>query len=160
YDLNKMHIGALGTLGVIVEVTLKVHPLPRAEASVVAAFDALEPAVAAAGRVFRSVLYPRAVDVVRAPSLGPDVPPGAWRVLGGPPGPRARGERRGRAAPAGGAGAAAGAPPRLDGPAHRELWRTVTALGRGHPAGAALVKLTALPTRLPALVGAAGAEAR
>ncbi|MCS7168291.1 MAG: FAD-binding oxidoreductase [Gemmatales bacterium] len=29
YDLHKLHIGALGTLGVIVEVTLKVRPLPQ-----------------------------------------------------------------------------------------------------------------------------------
>lgn len=30
YDLAKMHIGALGTLGVIVQTTLKVAPLPKA----------------------------------------------------------------------------------------------------------------------------------
>ncbi|MGH2408961.1 MAG: FAD-binding oxidoreductase, partial [Chloroflexota bacterium] len=28
YDLHKMHVGALGTLGVIVEVALRLHPLP------------------------------------------------------------------------------------------------------------------------------------
>ncbi|MCS7159505.1 MAG: FAD-binding oxidoreductase [Gemmatales bacterium] len=29
YDLHKLHIGALGTLGVLVEVTLKIRPLPE-----------------------------------------------------------------------------------------------------------------------------------
>jgi glycolate oxidase FAD binding subunit len=28
YDLHKMHVGALGTLGVIVEVAVRLHPLP------------------------------------------------------------------------------------------------------------------------------------
>ncbi|HXT36851.1 MAG TPA: FAD-binding oxidoreductase [Chloroflexota bacterium] len=28
YDVHKMHVGALGTLGVIVEVALRLHPLP------------------------------------------------------------------------------------------------------------------------------------
>jgi glycolate oxidase FAD binding subunit len=35
YDMHKLHIGALGTLGVIAEVTLKVAPLPPAESTVV-----------------------------------------------------------------------------------------------------------------------------
>lgn len=34
YDMHKLHIGALGTLGVIAEVTLKVAPLPPAESTV------------------------------------------------------------------------------------------------------------------------------
>jgi glycolate oxidase FAD binding subunit len=30
YDVHKLHVGALGTLGVIVEVALRLHPLPAA----------------------------------------------------------------------------------------------------------------------------------
>ena len=33
YDLHKLHIGALGTLGVIVEITFKVFPLPEHSAT-------------------------------------------------------------------------------------------------------------------------------
>src|SRR5260370_6777693 len=32
YDLCKLHIGALGTLGIITQATLKVRPLPEAQA--------------------------------------------------------------------------------------------------------------------------------
>jgi glycolate oxidase FAD binding subunit len=39
YDLCKLHIGALGTLGVITEVTLKVRPLPESQALITFACD-------------------------------------------------------------------------------------------------------------------------
>ncbi len=42
YDLMKLFIGARGTLGVIVEVTFKLLPLPEAEAFVQAHFGTLE----------------------------------------------------------------------------------------------------------------------
>ena len=31
YDLNKLYIGSLGTLAIIVELTCKLHPLPPGE---------------------------------------------------------------------------------------------------------------------------------
>ncbi|MHB8377179.1 MAG: FAD-binding oxidoreductase [Dehalococcoidia bacterium] len=37
YDMGKLYVGSLGTLGVIAEVTFKLAPLPAAEATVVAA---------------------------------------------------------------------------------------------------------------------------
>jgi glycolate oxidase FAD binding subunit len=160
YDLNKMHIGGLGTLGVMVEVTLKVHPLPRAEATVGAVFDGLDTAHAAAGRIFRSVLYPRAVDLVRAPTPGLDAPepaPGeAWRVLVWCAGSPATVERQVRDATAWCQEAGASRTVRLDGPAHRDLWDAVRDFGRDPPGDATLAKLTALPSRLPDLVAAAG----
>jgi len=42
YDLNKIIVGSLGTLSIILEATLRVAPLPESEATVIAAFD--EPA--------------------------------------------------------------------------------------------------------------------
>jgi glycolate oxidase FAD binding subunit len=40
YDLCKLHIGALGTLGIITQVTLKVRPMPEAAALVTLGCDA------------------------------------------------------------------------------------------------------------------------
>ncbi len=40
YDLCKLHVGALGTLGVIVQVTLKVRPIPESQALVTVGCDA------------------------------------------------------------------------------------------------------------------------
>jgi glycolate oxidase FAD binding subunit len=54
YDMSKMHIGGLGTLGVIAEVSLKLIPLPAQEATLVAAFDSIEHCFGAALDVFRS----------------------------------------------------------------------------------------------------------
>jgi glycolate oxidase FAD binding subunit len=54
YDLGRLHVGALGTLGVISAAWLRLRPRPEARrvltASLVAGADALEPAVIAARR--------------------------------------------------------------------------------------------------------------
>ena len=39
YDLNKLFVGSLGTLGIIVEATLQTADLPNQEATVLASFD-------------------------------------------------------------------------------------------------------------------------
>lgn len=39
YDLNKLYIGSMGTLAVIVELTCKLHPLPPGEHTVVVGFS-------------------------------------------------------------------------------------------------------------------------
>ncbi|MCH8940031.1 MAG: FAD-binding oxidoreductase [Chloroflexi bacterium] len=47
YAMDRLYIGAMGTLAVIAEATFKVTPLPRAEATVVATFSSMNAAVAA-----------------------------------------------------------------------------------------------------------------
>lgn len=65
YDLMKLHTGALGTLGVITQVTLKVKPRP--EATAVVAFGvsgaALGPTL---DRIHSSAARPMAVEVSRS----------------------------------------------------------------------------------------------
>ena len=53
YDMSRLHIGGLGTLGVIAEVSLKLTPLPTKEATIVAAFDTVEGCIGAALEIFR-----------------------------------------------------------------------------------------------------------
>jgi glycolate oxidase FAD binding subunit len=58
YDLGKLFCGSEGRLGRIVRVSLRLHPLPEATATVVA-----PPEPARALAVLKSVLVPSAVDV-------------------------------------------------------------------------------------------------
>ena len=58
YDLMKLHIGALGTLGVVAEVNLKVQARPEAVATMLGHFEAPGPAVEAGLRLARQYLAP------------------------------------------------------------------------------------------------------
>lgn len=64
YDLMKLHTGALGTLGVIVEVNLKVQARPEQVRSLAVDFDRAQEAVACALALSRQYLQPAVAAVI------------------------------------------------------------------------------------------------
>ena len=66
YDLNKLYTGSLGTLGVIVEATFKLSPLPTQRATVIASFPSLQKGIKAGGNLLRQVFAPHGVQVLDA----------------------------------------------------------------------------------------------
>ena len=73
YDMARMHVGALGTLGVITEVSFKLSPLPPRRSTVLATFDSQEDCLEGALNVFKSNLVPLATTTLhgRAAQLLP-----------------------------------------------------------------------------------------
>lgn len=69
YDLDKLFIGSLGTLGIIVEVAFRLLPTPQSRATLLAAFPALAPALEMAGRLRESQYLPSALEVLNPRAL-------------------------------------------------------------------------------------------
>lgn len=66
YDTHKLHIGALGTLGVIVETTFKLAPLPEREHTLAFVCSSLKGATTLAERLRVAPLAPMSVAVLEA----------------------------------------------------------------------------------------------
>jgi len=64
YDMNKLYVGSLGTLGVIVEATFRLYPLPAEERTWVASFSAIAKAREAVATILDSPLVPSAVELL------------------------------------------------------------------------------------------------
>jgi glycolate oxidase FAD binding subunit len=64
YDLPKLFIGSWGTLGIVVEATFKLRPVPEDERLLAVRFDRLKDIGAAVRAVLGSDLIPNAVDVL------------------------------------------------------------------------------------------------
>ena len=66
YDLNKLYIGSLGTVGIVVELSFKLHPLPQSQGMLVAAFRSAADAGAAVATIVRSPLGVAAIELLDA----------------------------------------------------------------------------------------------
>lgn len=66
YDLNKLYIGSLGTLGVIVECNFKLHPLPVAERTLLLTYSNAADAMQTAIAINASLLTPSALELIDA----------------------------------------------------------------------------------------------
>ena len=67
YDMARLHVGGLGTLGVIAEVSFKLTPLPRGETTLVASFDTQKRCLNAGLGVFSSHVVPYALTAFDGP---------------------------------------------------------------------------------------------
>jgi len=64
YDVSKLMIGSLGTLGILGDITCRLLPLPEESAAVLASFATLPGAKAFSERVLNSKLLPTSLEIV------------------------------------------------------------------------------------------------
>ncbi len=87
YDLHKLMIGALGTLGVITRVNFRTFPLPHAQRTFLASCESATAALALCRGIARSPLQPRLVEVVEPQAAQilsggrATLPAGCWSVV-------------------------------------------------------------------------------
>ena len=69
YDVPKLLVGSLGTLGVLGELTLRLHPLPEAEATCLVEARSVESALEAVARLVDSTVQPHRLELLDAGAL-------------------------------------------------------------------------------------------
>ena len=62
YNLNTLFVGSEGTLGIVVEATLKLIPKPQSKKVLMAYFDTVREAVLAVNAIIEQRIYPATID--------------------------------------------------------------------------------------------------
>ncbi len=157
YDMCKLFVGSMGTLGVITELTLKLFPLPETSRTQVCTSRDAGAAATLAMKILTSPLLPAAVSVLNARAAA---------AIGGEVGEPAGGTVLVRAEGFASAvhrherdvtdwAAQAGMEVRsLDGNAESGVWRTIRDFG--WTGSAAAIRLSTPPAVVPALLGEMG----
>ncbi len=147
YDLCRLLIGSLGTLGVIVEACFRLTPLPKAEETLAVVVGSAPEAHDLAGKA--TGLSLRAVELLnaaaaRALDIPPPVPEGGFVLLLAAAGPPAAVQRTRETI------AAVASTTVVEGAA-ASLWSAVGQLTQP-PAGGIVARAAVLPSRLPELI--------
>jgi glycolate oxidase FAD binding subunit len=69
YDVPKLMVGALGTLGILVELTVRLHPMPDREGTWLITLPSAAAAQAVIALVLDSALEPMRLELLNAPAL-------------------------------------------------------------------------------------------
>jgi len=88
YDVSKLMIGSLGSLGILCEMTLRLLPLPEKMETLLFSFDSFSDAGAFAGAILGTKLLPAAVEVANHAAIenldfrgSLDFTPGSYVVM-------------------------------------------------------------------------------
>jgi glycolate oxidase FAD binding subunit len=88
YDVSKLMIGSLGSLGILCEMTLRLLPLPEKMETLLFSFDSFSDAGAFAGAILGTKLLPAAVEVANQAAVDNmdfrgslDFSPGSYVVM-------------------------------------------------------------------------------
>jgi glycolate oxidase FAD binding subunit len=83
YDIPKLMVGSLGTLGILTELTLRLHPMPDVTRTWVAAATSIDQAADLVARLVDSAIQPNRVEWLNRPvqaAVGLDAGPAAIAV--------------------------------------------------------------------------------
>lgn len=79
YDLNKLYIGSRGTLGILIEVSFKLHPLPESQSSLSVQSPNITDLLEAVSALRRSPVTVEALAILKGNWMGK--PPGSWLLV-------------------------------------------------------------------------------
>ncbi|MFI5266244.1 MAG: FAD-binding oxidoreductase [Chloroflexota bacterium] len=154
YDMCKLYTGSLGTLGIVLEASFKLAPLPQLESAVLAWFTNLPHAYQAARAIYKSALPVRACELL-SPVAAAALPgqPGGYLLAVWIGGGEAAVQRQNSDV----LGMCSAAADRTETVEGNQLWRAIEDFGRDQHG--TIAKLSSQPSRTGDLLNILPAEA-